>query len=119
MGKSDTIFEVLYPFVLLVAHSDAVTCVASCPGKDTVFLSCAEVKLTLLSKSTPFKRDLTLGIYSLMHVETISCVTCLPVLLQCSSLIIYNRFAKLIPTGLYGILGAPRSVLRMTEGCSW
>lgn len=42
-----TVFEALYPSVLLVAHSDAVTCVASCPGKDTVFLSCAEVKLTL------------------------------------------------------------------------
>lgn len=70
-------------FVLLVAHSDAVTCVASCPGKDTVFLSCAEVKLTLFSKSTPFKRDLTLGIYSLIHLETTSCVaTCLPVLLH-------------------------------------
>lgn len=55
MGKLDTIFEALYPFVLLVAHSDAVTCVASCPGKDTVFLSCAEVKLTLLSKPTLLK----------------------------------------------------------------
>ncbi|XP_047927110.2 methylosome protein WDR77 [Anser cygnoides] len=30
------------------AHSDAVTCVASCPGKDTVFLSCAEDGRTLL-----------------------------------------------------------------------
>uniref|UniRef100_A0A8D2MRK0 Methylosome protein WDR77 n=1 Tax=Zonotrichia albicollis TaxID=44394 RepID=A0A8D2MRK0_ZONAL len=30
------------------AHSDAVTCVASCPGKDTVFLSCAEDNRTLL-----------------------------------------------------------------------
>lgn len=69
----DTIFEALYPFVLLVAHSDAVTCVASCPGKDTVFLSCAEVKLTLLSKSTLVKQDLTLGIYSLMLLETTSC----------------------------------------------
>lgn len=29
------------------AHSDAVTCVAACPGKDTIFLSCAEVKLIL------------------------------------------------------------------------
>ncbi|NWV24686.1 MEP50 protein, partial [Origma solitaria] len=30
------------------AHSDAVTCVASCPGKDTVFLSCAEDSRILL-----------------------------------------------------------------------
>ncbi|KFV17767.1 Methylosome protein 50, partial [Tauraco erythrolophus] len=30
------------------AHSGAVTCVASCPGKDTVFLSCAEDSRTLL-----------------------------------------------------------------------
>ncbi|XP_027550922.1 methylosome protein 50 [Neopelma chrysocephalum] len=30
------------------AHSAAVTCVASCPGKDTVFLSCAEDNRTLL-----------------------------------------------------------------------
>ncbi|XP_062365513.1 methylosome protein WDR77 isoform X3 [Cinclus cinclus] len=30
------------------AHSDAVTCVASCPGKDTVFLSCAEDNRILL-----------------------------------------------------------------------
>ncbi|XP_026719911.1 methylosome protein 50, partial [Athene cunicularia] len=30
------------------AHSGSVTCVASCPGKDTVFLSCAEDSRTLL-----------------------------------------------------------------------
>ncbi|NXT23874.1 MEP50 protein, partial [Syrrhaptes paradoxus] len=30
------------------AHSASVTCVASCPGKDTVFLSCAEDNRTLL-----------------------------------------------------------------------
>ncbi|XP_066060087.1 methylosome protein WDR77 [Chamaea fasciata] len=30
------------------AHADAVTCVASCPGKDTVFLSCAEDNRILL-----------------------------------------------------------------------
>lgn len=47
VGQLDTFCEALYPFVLLVAHSDSVTCVASCPGKDTVFLSCAEVKLAL------------------------------------------------------------------------
>lgn len=46
-GVLDTAFDALYPFVLLVAHSDAVTCVAACPGKDTIFLSCAEVKLIL------------------------------------------------------------------------
>ncbi|NXI53715.1 MEP50 protein, partial [Chloroceryle aenea] len=47
-GKLDTIFEALYPFVLLVAHSGSVSCVASCPGKDTVFLSCSEDSRTLL-----------------------------------------------------------------------
>lgn len=30
------------------AHSDAVTCVAACPGKDTIFLSCAEDERILL-----------------------------------------------------------------------
>ncbi|KAM6333326.1 methylosome protein WDR77 [Alca torda] len=30
------------------AHSGSVTCVAACPGKDTVFLSCAEDNRTLL-----------------------------------------------------------------------
>lgn len=58
--KLDTIFEALCPFVLLVAHSDVVTSVASCPGKDTVFLSCAEVKL-ILCLNLP---NLTLVIYS-------------------------------------------------------
>ncbi|KFP77775.1 Methylosome protein 50, partial [Acanthisitta chloris] len=56
------------------AHSAAVTCVASCPGKDTVFLSCAEDNRTLLWDTRCPKPATRIGMF--LYTVTAFCSAC-------------------------------------------